>query len=230
MFEPRYFLSHEKNFFYNFIFKLMYRIAILCVLWFISKKIIQKNKNNFSLTFFRTNESFYVYLFNSRVTKGWESYAYTWKRSRPEILEARKRFICFECRWQSKLPGTLPDVSLPLTVIGGYSDSNGIPTSTSDPSPPFYVHTCTVTPEVPSLQLLHLLLLLLLRVDSSSDKLDEKKKKEREVLFYWELISIIGQEFFHDFLHRTRILFLWNNFNIKRYWLLTITFFLKIIL
>lgn len=195
MFEPRYFLSHEKNFFYNFIFKLMYRIAILCVLWFISKKIIQKNKNNFSLIFFRTNEPFYVYLFNSRVTKGWKSYAYTWKRSRPEILEARKRFICFECRWQSKLPGTLPDVSLPLTVIGGYSDSNGIPTSTSDPSPPFYVHTCTVTPEVPPLQLLHLLLLLLLRVDSSSDKLDEKKKKrKRSVILlridkhYWSRI------------------------------------------
>lgn len=40
------------------------------------------------------------------------------------------------------------DVSLPLTVIGGYSDFNGIPTSMSDRSPSFYVHTYTVTPEV----------------------------------------------------------------------------------
>lgn len=144
------------------------------------------------LTFFRTtNASFYVFIFrdHQRVVKGWESYAYTIS----EILEARKCFICFECLWQAKLPGTLPDVSLPLTVIGGYSDSNGIPTSMSDRSPPFHVHMCTVTPEVPPL----LLLLLLLRVDSSSEKLDEKKKKRKEKYYskvgkyYWSRIFYI---------------------------------------
>lgn len=141
------------------------------------------------LTFFRTT-SFYVFIFrdHQRVVKGWESYAYTIS----EILEARKCFIYFECLWQAKLPGTLPDVSLPLTVIGGYSDSNGIPTSMSDRSPPFHVHMCTVTPEVPPL----LLLLLLLRVDSSSEKLDEKKKKKKEKCYPWKLVNIIGQEFF----------------------------------
>lgn len=74
--------------------------------------------------------------------------------TRSEILGARKCFICFECRWQPKLPGTLPDISLPLTVIGGYSDSNGIPTSTSDRSPSLlcthvYNYTGSATPPPP---------------------------------------------------------------------------------
>lgn len=135
-----------------------------------------KNKNiYFSINILSNDKRIFLRFYlswSSRVVKGWESYAYTIS----EILEARKCFICFECLWQAKLPGTLPDVSLPLTVIGGYSDSNGIPTSMSDRSPPLHIHMCTVTPEVPPL----LLLLLLLRVDSSSEKLDEKKKKEKK--------------------------------------------------
>lgn len=74
-----------------------------------------------------------------------------------EILEARtetqKQSIYLKYRWQPKLPRTLADVSLPLTVIGGYSDSNGIPTSTSDRPPSFYIRTYTVTPEMASLYL-----------------------------------------------------------------------------
>lgn len=74
-----------------------------------------------------------------------------------EILEARtetqKQSIYLKYRWQPKLPRTLADVPLPLTVIGGYSDSNGIPTSTSDRLPSFYIRTYTVTPEMASLYL-----------------------------------------------------------------------------
>lgn len=119
--------------------------------------------------------------------------------TRSEILGARKCFICFECRWQPKLPGTLPDISLPLTVIGGYSDSNGIPTSTSDRSPSLlcthvynYTGSATPPPPPPSIKF----------VDSSSDKLGKlgkKWKEKRRICYFWELIIIIGQEFyFHE--------------------------------
>jgi len=43
--------------------------------------------------------------------------------------------MCCEIPWRPKLPRTLLDVSLLLTVIGGYSDSNGIPAFASNTSP-----------------------------------------------------------------------------------------------
>lgn len=50
--------------------------------------------------------------------------------------------MCCEIPWRPKLPGTLLYVSLLLTVIGGYSDSNGIPAFASNSPPSFcpYVH------------------------------------------------------------------------------------------
>jgi len=44
--------------------------------------------------------------------------------------------MCCEIPWRPKLPRTLLDVSLLLTVIGGYSDSSGIPAFASNTSPP----------------------------------------------------------------------------------------------
>lgn len=48
----------------------------------------------------------------------------------------RARSVCCEIPWRPKLPWTLLDVSLLLTVIGGYSNSSGIPAFASN-SPPF---------------------------------------------------------------------------------------------
>jgi len=43
--------------------------------------------------------------------------------------------MCCEIPWRPKLPRTLLDVSLLLTVIGGYSDSSGIPAFASNTPP-----------------------------------------------------------------------------------------------
>lgn len=45
--------------------------------------------------------------------------------------------MCCEIPWRPKLPRTLLDVSLLLTVIGGYSDSSGIPAFASNSPPSF---------------------------------------------------------------------------------------------
>lgn len=137
-------------------FELRFIFKLRCVE---SIAINQKHRKTIFF-FFQTNESFHIYLFNIAFTTNELSKRYKMVRklyvetTRPEILGARKCFICFECRWQPKLPGTLPDVSLPLTVIGGYSDSNGIPTSTSDRSPSLlcthvYSYTGSATPPTP---------------------------------------------------------------------------------